>query len=1711
MRLVIDLQGAQTASRVRGIGRYTLELVQEMARQKGEHEILLALNAKYADTIEPIRAAFADLLPPDAIHVFEVAGPVGGHDPANDARRKAAEAMLEAFLTSLQPDVIFIPSLFEEFGGEAVTSVHGFQHAIPTAVVLYDLIPLIHRQIYLADTGMERWYFGKLDHLKRADLLLSISASSRHEANDYLNFPEHTVVNISTASKGLFCPIALTDIQHERIKNTYGIDRPFVMYTGGIDFRKNIDGLFRAFASLPAVLRHAYALVLVGREVFEQKNHFLALAIEARLQESELIFTGYVPDQDLALLYNACTLFVFPSWHEGFGLPVLEAMACGKAVIAANSSSLPEVVGREEALFAPRDDAAMAAKMAEVLSNADFRKDLERHGLEQARKFSWETSARRAWGALENLHAQHAAQRKAASIPPTERPRLAFVSPLPPEKTGIADYAAELLPELARHYEITVIVQQAQVDDAWVRANAPIHDAAWLRQHAQQFDRVVYQFGNSPFHSHMFDLLAEISGLVVMHDFYLSDLFWYMDAHGQRPHCWARALQEGHGWSALHGRLQGNDSKMVATYPCSLSVLQQALGIVVHSDSSRHLAQRFYGERAAEHWTTIPLLRQPAEKKDKTDARQNLGLSSGDFVVCSFGLLNNTKLNHRLLDAWLASPLAKDPRSRLVFVGENHDGEYGQDLLRKINQSAAKDRITITGCASTEAVREWLPAADVAVQLRALSPGETSGTVLDCMNYGLPLIVNAQGGMAELPRDAVWLLPDAFSDAQLIEALTILWQDKSRRAELGRRAATHIRTHHNPRTCADQYAAAIESAYARASTTLYGLTRSLPLLSPPLLSNEFINQAKVLAENFPPQPRRRQLLLDISELAQRDAKTGIQRVTRALLEQMTLNPPEGWAVEPVYATTDCPGYRYARQFMSRLLNQPGDWAEDAPVQVWSGDVFFGLDFQAQVVAAQESTLQAYRNRGIPVYFLVHDILPVLMPEVFPEGAREGHQRWLQVITRFDGIISVSRSVADELYDWLQTFGDKRERPLALYWSHSGADIANSTPTIGLSSDATDILATLKSRSTFLMVGTIEPRKGYLQTLQAFDQLWAQGADINLVIVGKEGWKDLQDDNRRDIPQTVQALRSHPELGNHLFWLEGISDEYLELVYAASTCLIAASYGEGFGLPLIEAARHGLPLLARDIPVFCEVTANQAYFFADSRDPEVIASAVRSWLSLYREGKHPRGDTIPHLTWAESAANALDIVLGKAMPYCTWMPDGVRRYWGADPRLHSAVGVIHGRSIKTSGKHGHLIYGPYERFEAGQYLLMIKGTAEHWTGGEYLDIVSDQGKNKLLHVDLKGRHVGQFIETHEFTLETTCYSLEVRFLVCEFSKLIVDYFHIQDNKNEITAGVIISSFLYDEAKLNKTARLDEVDYLFNYYRSTRTDCDSRIHIDYVTRLVSENVNKPVNLKSGDEIDYMFQYWDQDVIPDHVCSNIDHNKKFVKHHEMFNRKSAVEFIEEYFGKVYLTAFDLCWHPAMRSDYFRLLKLFIDGGLYLDADDLLTAPIRMPGNIANKHYLVLMPIAVVNTPDGCSGINAKEIGDFLSNKEFDPAKLICYFSNNYMLCKRFNPIIALCIHKATRDILYENPDKLSIHGITGPGLVSVATQVYNDLAIKYNLPACNVIPIIEQEALIFQKDAEDRYISDNYIDWRSNNCPPAEFSSLKQTALKRLLEKS
>jgi len=1052
MRIVIDMQGAQTESRFRGIGRYTMSLAQAVVRNRGEHEIILALSGLFPNTIEPIRAAFDGLLPQENIRVWYAPGPVREEDSGNESRREVAELIREAFLASLRPDVIHISSLFEGYVDDAVTSIGRFETQTPVTVTVFEL-------------------------------------------------PEHP----------------------DRASHRYGL--------------------------------------------------WLHSKTEALSQSAAYFVTAEVESLDIV---------------------------SGKRLV-----TIP------------------------IASTND-----------------WDAVAYQAFEQWAS------AVRATREVPPQKRtvkrrPRLAYVSPLPPERTGIADYSVELLQALDEYYEIDVVVAQDRVNTPWINQHAQVRDVAWLKAHAKEVDHVLYHFGNSPFHAHMLSLIQDIPGVVVLHDLFLSDLLRWIGkpiAEGSLIH----ELYSNHGYPAVFRRSESPETK-VCKYPCSFSVVRNAQGVIVHSEYSRQLARQYYGNEMPSDWAVIPLLRAPAAPSNRREARKRLGIGLDDYVICCFGFMGPTKLNHRILECWFASSLSRDERCHLIFVGENHGSDYGVDMLRAIKRSGLTNRIRITGFAPPELYRQYLMAADLAVQLRTQSRGETSAAVLDCMNYALPVIVNSNGSMAELDHDVVWMLPDGFEDNELINALETLWREPERRRTLGERARAVILERHAPAACAQRYAEAIERFYHSSKTTTPALINAIAKhCDGSFDDSDLLRLSKAIAATMPLARPAKSLFLDVTATCHTDLKTGIERVARALTLALLEDPPQGYRVEPVYLD-NVDGewfYRYARRYTLGLLDCLPETLADEVVEPESGDILLGLDLSGGMLkqAQMAGLFAAYRNNGVAVYFMVHDILPIRLPEFFPPRADEAHKQWLEAVLTFDGAICVSKAVAEDLASWHKDIGLNmaKRRPYLIGWSHHGADVFNSAPSRGLPDNAEATLAQLKIRPSFLMVGTIEPRKGYLQTIEAFTQLWDQGVNVNLVIVGKEGWKGLSDNMRRDIPETVQRLRAHPELNKRLFWLNGISDEYLGKVYAASTCLIAASYGEGFGLPLIEAAQHKMPIIARDIPVFREVAGQAASYFAGN-EPICIKDAIIRWLGLSGNELGQEG-TVSSLTWAESAHNLLGLLL-----------------------------------------------------------------------------------------------------------------------------------------------------------------------------------------------------------------------------------------------------------------------------------------------------------------------------------------------------------------------------------------------------------------------------------------------------------------------------------
>jgi len=238
------------------------------------------------------------------------------------------------------------------------------------------------------------------------------------------------------------------------IKKKYGIKKRFVLFTGGIDYRKNIEKSIIAFSKIEKPLLPETSYVVVCRIEKADKERLSNLAKENGVANN-VIFTGFIPDEDLNFLYNCCDLFLFPSLMEGFGLPILEAMTCGAPVIGSNRSSIPELIEDEDFMFDPENEDEIASLINEVLKNPFFKQKSIEHSLQKSKEYSWNKVTNKIISVYSDIQKEISLKKSLNRI---EKPKIAFFSPLPPKKSGISTYSSSLIPFLSRYWDIDLFI-----------------------------------------------------------------------------------------------------------------------------------------------------------------------------------------------------------------------------------------------------------------------------------------------------------------------------------------------------------------------------------------------------------------------------------------------------------------------------------------------------------------------------------------------------------------------------------------------------------------------------------------------------------------------------------------------------------------------------------------------------------------------------------------------------------------------------------------------------------------------------------------------------------------------------------------------------------------------------------------------------------------------------------------------------------------------------------------------------------------------------------------------------------------------------------------------------------------------------------------------------------------------------------------------------
>lgn len=782
------------------------------------------LNDRSPDTVLSLRDELREYIPQDRIRVISLPPRMAKSGKNRVQLWNLTQLIYCHAVAELEPDVLLVASMFEGWGNELPSMFSSLPAHITRAVIAHDLIPYLDQKDQLSAHRIRAGHLRQMAEFKQAHRYLANSERTRQDLITHLQLKPETIRNISVAVSGKFQQMAVNEADKQALLERFGITRPFLLCKGALEPHKDLGRAIDAYSRLERGIRAGHQFVIVCPTLPGLEKTRRRLLQDHNLDDNEIIFTDRVSDEELVRLYNLCKAFVFPSVHEGFGLPLLEAMSCGAPTITSNAASLPEVIGWEEALFDPMSVESIQSKLSRVLTDEVFRKALAAHALRQSKQFDWNVTARK---------------------------------------------ALEFMP----------------------------------------------------------------------------------------------AITQEHSPPRLHRDLI------------------QDLATVVKSGS-------------------------------------------------------------RLKD-WQAGLLARSVA---------------------LNDSA---------------------------------------------------------------------------------------------------------------------------------------------------------------------PKQPQILCDVSVLAAADAKTGIQRVVRNILSGLIKVTAKTYEVRPVVFRVG--GFHYANTFAARCFAEAADktHVEDLPVEPVPGSIYLALDLLLHNNVDYWQEVLRLRAWNIPCFFVVYDLIPIRFPGFFDVAISRRFVTWLKNITSHaSGLVTISQATKHDLLLWMQENQIKQRPGLHISHFHLGADIQND---IRWSVPGDTPSVNLHGRPTFLVVSTIEPRKGHAQILDAFDQLWSKGHDLNLLFVGQRGWvKD----------EFISRLQSHPESGRRFHWLPRVSDIELDALYKKCDALVFASYAEGFGLAIVEAAQHGTPLILRDLPVFREVAGEHAFYFhADG--PAELAAAVKEWLDLSKNGRAPSSLGVKCLTWEESTKMLLD--------------------------------------------------------------------------------------------------------------------------------------------------------------------------------------------------------------------------------------------------------------------------------------------------------------------------------------------------------------------------------------------------------------------------------------------------------------------------------------
>ena len=471
--------------------------------------------------------------------------------------------------------------------------------------------------------------------------------------------------------------------------------------------------------------------------------------------------------------------------------------------------------------------------------------------------------------------------------------------------------------------------------------------------------------------------------------------------------------------------------------------------------------------------------------------------------------------------------------------------------------------------------------------------------------------------------------------------------------------------------------------------------------------SQMVSKLMALSEpSEPSEPATSHVLFDSTGTltCNRKLNTGIQRVVRQLSKQVNLNKSENIIIYD----SNILSFKYlnSKIFIPSIRS-----------------IIIMIDFNLHIINLMKSEFKKFILCGSKIVNCIYDMIPILLPGTVADDMPEQFVTWFKFTLLYsDSIICISRAVADEFYTLLD--GINFPRSIKIGFFQLGADMADASKFNLAKKNLETTLPQDFSRSpdsseevsdgflkysikeskhlVFITVGSLEPRKGHRVILEAFEELWNQGWDIELKIVAGHGWKSSH---------LIEKLMQHPELGKRLYWYKRLDDHGLAKLYTNADALILASYAEGFGLPIAEAGYFGKPIIVSDLSVFREVSAAapKAFFFTPGSAQD-LAAQIRNFIRESQNGTLAKSKPVAWPTWAESMDQLRSVVL-KDQYYKIYEPK-VKQ----DPFKIDYIGEIYTQfhlHPNTQKYHLHVLEEPHISQHGGplEMILSVKNLSD----------------------------------------------------------------------------------------------------------------------------------------------------------------------------------------------------------------------------------------------------------------------------------------------------------------------------------------------------------------------------------------------------------------